>query len=150
TDIYNGQFTPFKYNIDDVVETKDKSIDTRKRTELGEMGILFSSNPINFDFENGKIVFPSSTSYVLHRNRQYNISGNTTVDIVGNFNSYLYFNANTETLVSRSSPANNERLILLCAMRRDRGYVFGLDNYLINGHETVDNYGKFGVIFGRE
>ena len=127
----------------------DGSVTTAKRTVLGEKGILFSAKPVNFDFTNKQIIFPTSVTYLAHRSSEYSIAANTTLNIVGNYNSYLYYNTATNSLVSVSTPTSNEGYILICNIRVDQKKVFGIDNYNINGTPVTNTHRRWGVIFGK-
>lgn len=127
----------------------DNAITTVKRTQLGEIGYIItggSSEKVNIDLKNKKVIIPSS-NYILYRKKRYAITSDTEIAFSSGTNQVLLFNTETETfrmLGSSQSVGYSEKEIILLVFSMDSALLsirstFSTFSYLINGSEVIQN-----------
>src|SRR5699024_7424918 len=113
-------------------DLEDNAATFRKRTRLGEIGIITISSAgeiPNFDTVNERLVFPNNLFIVVGKNR-YTVQGGVSIDYPNSPGIFIYFDTNTESFSAYSQTQINvsESDILIASLYRTTGsnsYVIG-------------------------
>ena len=102
--VQDGQITAMTIgnNSIETIKYKDESVTTNKRTRLGTNCFLTSDKPINFDFNENKMIFPNSNNILLYYgNAYYNIPKNTEVALDLNYGSgFICFDTKLKKIIT--------------------------------------------------
>jgi predicted MPP superfamily phosphohydrolase len=133
----------------------DGSVTTAKRTHLGELGIVSTVKPVNFDFDAKTMTFPSdySGSNIIWRNKYYIVPANTQVDLTLSGTTdrgVVVFNVDTKAfraLYSAQLSGIQENEIVIAVYWLSTKMVHMIGTYVINGETDVTEAAKRAITY---